>query len=84
MCYSDRYKVFLDLFNLSTFIIPRKHIPPLSREMKYRLAIHQNGLEESDEVEGTNNCSPHADSPSMPICQKVAEFGLETSGEISL
>ena len=38
---SDRYKVFLDLFNLSTFILPRKYIPPLSRHMKTRLSIRE-------------------------------------------
>lgn len=26
---SDRYKVFVDLFNLSTYLIPRHYIPPL-------------------------------------------------------
>ncbi|CAO1408833.1 unnamed protein product [Diamesa serratosioi] len=34
---SDRYKVFLDLFNLSTFLIPRESIPPLTVEMKKAL-----------------------------------------------
>lgn len=36
---SDRYKVFIDLFNLSTFLIPREYIPPLSRSMKLRLSV---------------------------------------------
>jgi len=36
---SDRYKVFIDLFNLSTFLIPRDYIPPLSRSMKMRLSV---------------------------------------------
>lgn len=36
---SDRYKPFVDLFNLSTFLIPRDYIPPLSRQMKMRLSI---------------------------------------------
>ncbi|XP_065580313.1 tryptophan 2,3-dioxygenase-like [Artemia franciscana] len=35
---SDRYKVFIDLFNLSTFILPRNHIPPLTEDMKSRLS----------------------------------------------
>ncbi|XP_043191544.1 tryptophan 2,3-dioxygenase-like isoform X2 [Amphibalanus amphitrite] len=35
---SDRYKVFLDLFNLSTFLIPRQYVPPLSRAMQFRLS----------------------------------------------
>lgn len=35
---SDRYKVFIDLFNLSTFLIPRDDIPPLTTDMKFKLA----------------------------------------------
>jgi len=30
---SERYKVFLDLFNLSTFLIPRQFLPPLTKEV---------------------------------------------------
>ncbi len=36
---SDRYKVFVDLFNLSTFLIPRNCIPPLTAAMKRRLSV---------------------------------------------
>ncbi|XP_075676252.1 tryptophan 2,3-dioxygenase vermilion isoform X1 [Dermatophagoides pteronyssinus] len=36
---SDRYKVFVDLFNLSTFLIPRHCIPPLTVAMKKRLSM---------------------------------------------
>lgn len=36
---SDRYKVFLDLFNLSTFLIPRSSIPPLTKHMQTQLNI---------------------------------------------
>lgn len=36
---SDRYKVFIDLFNLSTFLLPRPYIPPLTNKMKKRLSI---------------------------------------------
>ncbi|GAB0098977.1 Tryptophan 2,3-dioxygenase [Sergentomyia squamirostris] len=32
---SDRYKVFLDLFNLSTFLIPRRWIPPLDTKLNW-------------------------------------------------
>lgn len=35
---SDRYKVFLDLFNLASFLIPRDRIPPLSSRMKLKLS----------------------------------------------
>lgn len=31
---SDRYKVFIDLFHLSNFLVPREYIPPLTRDMK--------------------------------------------------
>jgi len=37
--FSDRYKVFLDLFNLSTFLIPRDSIPPLTTEMENSLRL---------------------------------------------
>ncbi|XP_023161970.2 tryptophan 2,3-dioxygenase [Drosophila hydei] len=37
---SDRYKVFLDLFNLSTFLIPREAIPPLDETIRKKL-IHK-------------------------------------------
>ncbi|XP_022086345.1 tryptophan 2,3-dioxygenase-like [Acanthaster planci] len=36
---SDRYKVFVDLFNLSTFLLPRKYIPALTPDMQRRLSI---------------------------------------------
>ncbi|KAK5644153.1 hypothetical protein RI129_007998 [Pyrocoelia pectoralis] len=37
---SDRYKVFVDLFNLSTFLIPRSMIPPLTPIMKNHLCLN--------------------------------------------
>lgn len=42
---SDRYKVFLDLFNLSTFLIPRSQIPPLSKGMKSKLSIRDEEMQ---------------------------------------
>ena len=33
--------MFLDLFNLSTYLIPRDYIPPLSHKMKRSLSILQ-------------------------------------------
>lgn len=39
---SDRYKVFLDLFNLSTWLIPRVYIPKLSPKMVKTLSEHSN------------------------------------------
>ncbi|XP_052792564.1 tryptophan 2,3-dioxygenase-like [Mya arenaria] len=46
---SDRYKVFLDLFNLSAFLIPRDFIPPLTSSMKRRLSVLSH--EQLDEVD---------------------------------
>ncbi|ENN78965.1 hypothetical protein YQE_04576, partial [Dendroctonus ponderosae] len=39
----DRYKVFVDLFNLSTFLIPRSHIPHLTADMRSKLCLWRNG-----------------------------------------
>ncbi|KAJ8922756.1 hypothetical protein NQ315_007791 [Exocentrus adspersus] len=39
---SDRYKVFVDLFNLSTFLIPRSYIPPLTPAMRSHLCLWRN------------------------------------------
>lgn len=39
MLSSDRYKVFLDLNNLTTYLIPRAYTPPLSRDMEHRLSV---------------------------------------------
>ncbi|CAJ0599146.1 unnamed protein product [Cylicocyclus nassatus] len=39
---SDKYKVFLDLFNLSTWLIPREYIPTLSPRMVKTLSEHSN------------------------------------------
>lgn len=47
---SDRYKVFLDLFNLSTFLIPRHMIPPLTKQMKTKLSIAYDWNSDQDEL----------------------------------
>ncbi|GFN74720.1 tryptophan 2,3-dioxygenase-like [Plakobranchus ocellatus] len=56
---SDRYKVFLDLFNTSTYLIPRAYIPPLTRSMKRQLSIlcHDHIPGESSEEEDNTNGS---------------------------
>merc|ERR1711878_124298 len=38
---SERYKVFIDLFNMSTFLIPRTLIPPLTPSMRSELRTHK-------------------------------------------
>jgi len=44
---SDRYKVFLDIFNLSTWLIPRAYIPQLSPLMVKTLSVHNAGNAEN-------------------------------------
>ncbi|XP_032690191.1 tryptophan 2,3-dioxygenase [Odontomachus brunneus] len=51
---SDRYKVFLDLFNLSTFLIPRHLIPPLTKQMKTKLSIAWNADDDQDNASGSS------------------------------
>jgi len=36
---SDRYKVFVDLFNLSTFFVPRQYTPALTQRMQRSLSM---------------------------------------------
>jgi len=36
---SDRYKVFVDLFNLSTFLVPRQYSPALTQRMQRNLSM---------------------------------------------
>lgn len=54
---SDRYKVFLDLFNLSTFLIPRHMIPPLTKEMKTKLSNAWGTWSLDDSTENTSESS---------------------------
>jgi len=49
---SERYKVFIDLFNLSTFLVPRNLVPPLTPQMKSTLRTHMGGREEIHENGG--------------------------------
>jgi tryptophan 2,3-dioxygenase len=38
---SDRYKIFLDLFNLSTWLLPRAYIPPMPHAVSRTLSCSQ-------------------------------------------
>jgi len=42
---SERYKVFIDLFNMSTFLVPRHLIPPLTPQMRSTLRTHNLEIE---------------------------------------
>uniref|UniRef100_T1J1Q2 Tryptophan 2,3-dioxygenase n=1 Tax=Strigamia maritima TaxID=126957 RepID=T1J1Q2_STRMM len=57
---SDRYKVFLDLFNLSTFLIARNYIPALTQRMKLRLSMMEE-WENGDRRENDEEADQHAD-----------------------
>ncbi|CAF4056414.1 unnamed protein product [Rotaria magnacalcarata] len=48
---NDRYKVFIDLFNLASFLIPREFLPKLTAEMKMRLAFANNDPSKFDDAD---------------------------------
>lgn len=75
---SDRYKVFLDLFNLSTFIVPRKNIPPLTRQMKKRLSVRE------DPHQSMMDSSCEDDQLTKSQSSSCMNGGLENSTELSL
>jgi len=73
---SDRYKVFNDLFNLATYLIPRHYIPPLSRNMKRELSVLLHDFMPRDAPEYDQRDAPEWDqeredeedqSPSGPV-----------------
>lgn len=47
---SDRYKVFVDICNLSTYLIPREACPPLTPSMKKRLSIMEDIKEDKEDL----------------------------------
>ena len=49
--FSDRYKVFIDLFNLASFLIPREFLPKWTTQMKMRLAVANVDGNQKDENE---------------------------------
>jgi len=60
--FSDRYKVFLDLFNLSAYLVPRDYIPPLTSSMKRTLSMmssHQ--VLKLDDDQGDNESGVSSD-----------------------
>ncbi|KAL1459260.1 hypothetical protein WDU94_011262 [Cyamophila willieti] len=55
---SDRYKIFLDLFNVSSFLLPKKYIPPLNGPIKCQLSGHQQGQDQG-EMKTKHNANKH-------------------------
>ena len=49
VCDSDRYKVFLDLFNLSTYLVPRQYSPLLTQRMLRSLSTVAMDLRSPDD-----------------------------------
>ncbi|XP_044735927.1 tryptophan 2,3-dioxygenase [Chrysoperla carnea] len=74
---SDRYKVFLDLFNLSTFLIPRSLIPPLTSAMKSRLNLSW-GMMNNNHHESEDNSS-RASSRADPELESSMEKSIKTT-----
>ena len=88
--FSDRYKVFVDLYNLSNFLIPRDHIPPLSSRMKLTLRsslVEGRYYSDSDSA----HCSSESEDdirsplPDAMLDLTIAEHSLRTAfGESSV
>ena len=75
---SDRYKVFVDLFNLSNYLIPRDRIPPLSSSMKMRLrtALVDGRLRDSDSA----LCSDSSeDDQESAVTSKIKDVAITTA-----
>lgn len=84
---SDRYKVFLDLFNLSSFLINRSCIPSLTRNMKDRLSImeeHRNGHVFKDDKNGSDSDLEKSSERSSEASSSDLEKSIERSSEVSM
>ncbi|CAL4061243.1 unnamed protein product [Meganyctiphanes norvegica] len=83
---SDRYKVFLDLFNLSSFLINRSCIPSLTRNMKNRLSImeeHRNGESKDDDDKNGSDSELEKSSEQSSEASDL-EKSIERSCEASM
>ncbi|KAK2139728.1 hypothetical protein LSH36_1625g00000 [Paralvinella palmiformis] len=58
---SDRYKVFIDLFKLSTYLIPREMLPSLNAEMKRCLSTMEITVEDRSTPERHDGISETLD-----------------------
>lgn len=81
---SDRYKVFVDLFNLSNFLIARDRIPPLSSSMKVRLrtALVEGRLYDSDSALFSDSSEEEqVSTPSPPGIKNAAIIASATEAK---
>ncbi|BFZ14517.1 hypothetical protein BsWGS_17556 [Bradybaena similaris] len=78
---SDRYKVFLDLFNMSTYLIPRDYIPPLSRSLKRQLSvlIHESMPRDSDDSD--NDKEEEVETAEVQAEQELKDLNLNGDSE---
>ncbi|XP_046569229.1 tryptophan 2,3-dioxygenase-like [Haliotis rubra] len=74
---SDRYKVFLDLFNLSTFLVPRAYIPKLSSRLKRRLSV-LSADQLMDDINGDENELTNGDRDSESADERTLVDGVTT------
>ncbi|XP_041359903.1 tryptophan 2,3-dioxygenase-like [Gigantopelta aegis] len=76
---SDRYKVFLDLFNLSTYLIPRAYHPKLSNRLKRHLSVvcmQWNDEADDPQSETHRNGRTCSESSDKSVEESIAEFTL--------
>lgn len=72
---SDRYKVFVDICNLSTFLIPRCYIPALTAKMKKRLSIMEDIIEGVDGLDVSSELVNSVDSSNSSNSNDLNENG---------
>ncbi|KAI5738228.1 hypothetical protein M8J77_004363 [Diaphorina citri] len=56
---SDRYKIFLDLFNVSSFLLPKQYIPVLSGTLKSQLSATPHHPRNREHADSKKNCVKH-------------------------
>jgi len=50
VCLSDRYKVFVDLLDMSTYVVPRQYTPQLTQRVRRNLSVAAIGQQPPDEL----------------------------------
>ncbi len=73
--FSDRYKVFVDLFNLSTYLVPRAYIPKLSNRLKRRLSV-LSADQLMDDINGDDNELTNGDRDSESADERILVDGV--------
>ena len=50
VCLSDRYKMFVDLLDMSTYVVPRQCTPQLTQRVRRNLSVAAIGQQPPDEL----------------------------------